>query len=306
MSKELVISANRHETRVALLEDDQLVEVYFQRSNEYSLAGSIHKGRVTRVLPGMQSAFVDRRPGTRYVPLRLGLPGRAQRRHRPRHRRRARSPGATRGPQRKGGREGRSEGGREGGRDRGRDRSRGGRDRDREARPAKRALLPPQSKAAPADAPALEGSPAPSGEQRPAQSGDRRDDRGGRRGRRRGRGRSGFPESKYALPYRHRERRNLRRRPTLKRAQRTKPIPTEVGRSVPRTAARSASRRIHRQVSSHRVPHRPPATTALRRTDPRSARQRHPGRSRSRARRTASRRGQTRKRKTRSIWRNLP
>src|SRR5271156_5199296 len=59
MSKELVISANRHETRVALIEDDQLCEVYFQRANEYSLAGSIHKGRVTRVLPGMQSAFVD-------------------------------------------------------------------------------------------------------------------------------------------------------------------------------------------------------------------------------------------------------
>ncbi len=59
MSKELVIASNRHETKVAILEDDQLVEVYFQRSNEYSLAGSIHKGRVTRVLPGMQSAFVD-------------------------------------------------------------------------------------------------------------------------------------------------------------------------------------------------------------------------------------------------------
>ena len=59
MSKELVISTNRHETKVAVLEEDQLVEVYFQRSNEYSLAGSIHKGRVTRVLPGMQSAFVD-------------------------------------------------------------------------------------------------------------------------------------------------------------------------------------------------------------------------------------------------------
>jgi Rne/Rng family ribonuclease len=59
MSKELVISANRHETKVAMLEDDQLVEVFFQRANEYSLAGSIHKGRVTRVLPGMQSAFVD-------------------------------------------------------------------------------------------------------------------------------------------------------------------------------------------------------------------------------------------------------
>ena len=59
MSKELVISANRHETKVAILEDDQLVEIYFQRGTEYSLAGSIHKGRVTRVLPGMQSAFVD-------------------------------------------------------------------------------------------------------------------------------------------------------------------------------------------------------------------------------------------------------
>lgn len=59
MGKELVISSNRHETKVAMLEDDQLVEVFFQRANEYSLAGSIHKGRVTRVLPGMQSAFVD-------------------------------------------------------------------------------------------------------------------------------------------------------------------------------------------------------------------------------------------------------
>jgi ribonuclease G len=59
MSKELVISANRHETRVAIVEDEQVVEVYHQREHEYSLAGSIHKGRVTRVLPGMQSAFVD-------------------------------------------------------------------------------------------------------------------------------------------------------------------------------------------------------------------------------------------------------
>lgn len=59
MSKELVISRNRHETKIAVLEDDQLVETAFQRANEYSLAGSIHKGRVTRVLPGMQSAFVD-------------------------------------------------------------------------------------------------------------------------------------------------------------------------------------------------------------------------------------------------------
>src|ERR1700733_2907033 len=59
MSKELIVSATRHETRVAILEDDQLVEIFHQREQEYSLAGSIHKGKVTRVLPGMQSAFVD-------------------------------------------------------------------------------------------------------------------------------------------------------------------------------------------------------------------------------------------------------
>jgi Ribonuclease G/E len=41
------------------VEDDQLAEVYLERENEYTLAGSIYKGRVTRVLPGMQSAFVD-------------------------------------------------------------------------------------------------------------------------------------------------------------------------------------------------------------------------------------------------------
>ncbi|MBK9171046.1 MAG: Rne/Rng family ribonuclease [Bryobacterales bacterium] len=59
MSKEMVVASNRHELRVAIVEDEQLVEIYYQRAQEYSLAGSIHKGRVTRVLPGMQSAFVD-------------------------------------------------------------------------------------------------------------------------------------------------------------------------------------------------------------------------------------------------------
>ena len=44
---------------MGLVEDDQLAEVYLERENEYTLAGSIYKGRVTRVLPGMQSAFVD-------------------------------------------------------------------------------------------------------------------------------------------------------------------------------------------------------------------------------------------------------
>jgi Rne/Rng family ribonuclease len=58
MSKELIVSATAHETKVAIIEDDQVVEVYFEREQEYSLAGSIFKGRVTRVLPGMQSAFV--------------------------------------------------------------------------------------------------------------------------------------------------------------------------------------------------------------------------------------------------------
>jgi Rne/Rng family ribonuclease len=59
MSKEICVSSTPHETRLAILEDDQLTEVYYERENEYTLAGSIYKGRVTRVLPGMQSAFVD-------------------------------------------------------------------------------------------------------------------------------------------------------------------------------------------------------------------------------------------------------
>src|SRR5512147_753769 len=59
MSKELFVSSTPHQTKVALVENDQLSEVYFERENEYTLAGSIYKGRVTRVLPGMQSAFVD-------------------------------------------------------------------------------------------------------------------------------------------------------------------------------------------------------------------------------------------------------
>src|SRR6266852_6396373 len=59
MSKELVISATPHETRVAIVEDGLLCEIYIEREKEFALVGSIYKGRVTRVLPGMQSAFVD-------------------------------------------------------------------------------------------------------------------------------------------------------------------------------------------------------------------------------------------------------
>ncbi|HEX7158769.1 MAG TPA: Rne/Rng family ribonuclease, partial [Edaphobacter sp.] len=59
MSKEIYISSTPHETRLAIVENDQLAEIYYERENEYTLAGSIYKGRVTRVLPGMQSSFVD-------------------------------------------------------------------------------------------------------------------------------------------------------------------------------------------------------------------------------------------------------
>jgi ribonuclease G len=59
MAKEICISSTPHETRLAILEDDQLAEIYYERENEYTLASSIYNGRVTRVLPGMQSAFVD-------------------------------------------------------------------------------------------------------------------------------------------------------------------------------------------------------------------------------------------------------
>jgi Rne/Rng family ribonuclease len=59
MSKEMYISSSPHETKVAVLEDDLLVEVHFERDTDVGLVGGIYKGRVSRVLPGMQSAFVD-------------------------------------------------------------------------------------------------------------------------------------------------------------------------------------------------------------------------------------------------------
>jgi len=59
MSKEIFISSTPHETRLAIVEDDALTEIYYERENEYTLAGSIYNGKVTRVLPGMQSSFVD-------------------------------------------------------------------------------------------------------------------------------------------------------------------------------------------------------------------------------------------------------
>jgi ribonuclease G len=206
MSKELVISANRHETKVALIEDDQLCEVYFQRANEYSLAGSIHKGRVTRVLPGMQSAFVDlglERDTFLYVSDFLEehedfdkvtgdeRPAREARDDRPpRESRDDRPPRESREPRRE------------------------GRDRERDGRDSRR---PPQGPppAVPSVAPVVESTEAaasallgpglvPSGqsssqfERRPEDRGGDSGDRRGRRSRRRRNGGRGFPDSKYA------------------------------------------------------------------------------------------------------------
>ena len=59
MSNEILINVNSGETRVALLEGGVLVELYLERSSEQGMSGNIYKGRVVRVLPGMQAAFVD-------------------------------------------------------------------------------------------------------------------------------------------------------------------------------------------------------------------------------------------------------
>jgi ribonuclease G len=55
----MFISLSPHETKLAVVEDEQLVEVYYERDTDVGLVGGIYKGRVSRVLPGMQSAFVD-------------------------------------------------------------------------------------------------------------------------------------------------------------------------------------------------------------------------------------------------------
>ncbi|HYN07938.1 MAG TPA: Rne/Rng family ribonuclease [Vicinamibacterales bacterium] len=59
MNKEMIISSTSHETRVAILEDDQVVEIFIEREHSRGVVGNIYKGRVSKVLPGMQSAFVD-------------------------------------------------------------------------------------------------------------------------------------------------------------------------------------------------------------------------------------------------------
>jgi len=60
MSKEMIVSVNGREKKIAILENGRVTEFYIERGEENSgVAGNVYKGRVMRVLPGMQSAFVD-------------------------------------------------------------------------------------------------------------------------------------------------------------------------------------------------------------------------------------------------------
>lgn len=59
MSKELIVSASSQETKAAILEGGEVVEIHIEREGDQGIVGSICKGRVTKVLPGMQSAFVN-------------------------------------------------------------------------------------------------------------------------------------------------------------------------------------------------------------------------------------------------------
>src|SRR6266700_1263023 len=55
MTKEMIVSSNDHETMVAILEEDQLVELFIERERNRGVVGNVYKGRVSKVLPGMQS-----------------------------------------------------------------------------------------------------------------------------------------------------------------------------------------------------------------------------------------------------------
>jgi ribonuclease G len=59
MGNELIINTRPHETRVALVENGQVIELHIERKTGQELMGDIYRGRVVRVLPGMQAAFVD-------------------------------------------------------------------------------------------------------------------------------------------------------------------------------------------------------------------------------------------------------
>ena len=58
-NKKIICNDMAHETRVALVEDGDIVELFIERAGASDSTGNIYKGRVQRVLPGMQAAFVD-------------------------------------------------------------------------------------------------------------------------------------------------------------------------------------------------------------------------------------------------------
>ena len=187
MSKEIYISSTPHETRLAIVEDEGLAEIYYERENEYTLAGSIYNGRVTRVLPGMQSAFVEiglERDAFLYITDFLeetededaadldASAGNAG----------AERGGAERGGSERGGSE-RGERDR-GGRGDGRGRDRGGRDRgdrDRGARPeGQRTAEPSDAELFQAAVAGLEAPRTIDGQRSSGRGGDRNGDRGRR------------------------------------------------------------------------------------------------------------------------------
>jgi ribonuclease G len=70
MNKEMIVSSNGHETQVAILEEDLVAEVFVERERNRGVVGNVYKGRVSKVLPGMQSSFIDiglERDGFLYV-----------------------------------------------------------------------------------------------------------------------------------------------------------------------------------------------------------------------------------------------
>src|SRR5437660_8384975 len=70
MTKQMIVSSNGHETIVAILEDDLVAEIFVERERQRGVVGNVYKGRVSKVLPGMQSSFIDvglERDGFLYV-----------------------------------------------------------------------------------------------------------------------------------------------------------------------------------------------------------------------------------------------
>src|SRR5436190_24023074 len=66
----MIVSSYGHETMVAILEDDLVAEIFVERERQRGVVGNVYKGRVSKVLPGMQSSFIDvglERDGFLYV-----------------------------------------------------------------------------------------------------------------------------------------------------------------------------------------------------------------------------------------------